>query len=60
MLFGIPIEPEKEVLTLIDQNLTDKVLTTITNDVKLNVPGHGIAFVLSVDEVIGLNPVREE
>jgi len=54
-LFGIPIEPEKEiVLTLIDRTKTEKVLEAIYNAVELNKPAHGIAFVLEVDKAVGI------
>lgn len=55
MLFGIPIEPEKEiVLTLIDRTKTEKVLDAISNSVDLNKPSKGIAFVLEVDNTAGI------
>lgn len=55
-LFGITIEPEKEiVLTLIDRQKSAEVLEAITNEVKLNKPGKGIAFVLEVEKVVGIN-----
>lgn len=55
-LFGISIEPEKEiVLTLIDRQKSAEVLEAITNEVKLNKPGKGIAFVLEVEKVVGIN-----
>lgn len=54
-LFGINIEPEKEmVLTLIPQDITDKVLDTIIREARLNIPGKGIAFVLEVERVAGI------
>jgi nitrogen regulatory protein PII len=55
-LFGIIIEPEKElVLTLIRRDLTEKVLDSIVRDGELNKPGKGIAFVLEVEQVVGIN-----
>ncbi|NLO90070.1 MAG: P-II family nitrogen regulator [Clostridia bacterium] len=55
-LFGITIEPEKEiVLTLIKRELTQKVLEAIEKEVELEKPGKGIAFVLDVDRVAGIN-----
>jgi nitrogen regulatory protein PII len=54
-LFGIPIEPEKEiVLTLIDREKTENVLTAVTNAVDLNKSGKGVAFVLEVEKTIGI------
>ena len=55
-LFGITIEPEKEIiLTLIDRRKTAKVLDAIIKETELNKPGKGIAFVLEVEEVAGIN-----
>lgn len=55
-LFGITIEPEKEiVLTLVERGLTKKVLEAIEKEVELKKPGKGIAFVLEVDRVAGIN-----
>ena len=54
-LFGIPIEPEKDIiLTLIDHTKTDQVLQAITEDVGLNDAGKGIAFVLDVERTVGI------
>jgi nitrogen regulatory protein PII len=54
-LFGIPIEPEKEiVLTLIDSTKTKKVLDAITSSVELDKPGKGVAFVLEVEKTAGI------
>lgn len=55
-LFGIPIEPEKEiVLTLIDKNKTEQVLKAISDKVNINKPGQGIAFVLEVEKAAGIS-----
>ena len=55
-IFGIAIEPEKElVLTLIRRDLTEKVLETIIAEADLDKPGKGIAFVLEVEKVAGIN-----
>ncbi|GGK11373.1 nitrogen regulatory protein P-II [Caldalkalibacillus thermarum] len=55
-LFNILIEPEKEVvLTLINRELTQQVLERILDEAELNKPGKGIAFVLPVDTVVGIN-----
>jgi nitrogen regulatory protein PII len=54
-IFGIPIEPEKEiVLTLIDQKKTDETLKAIEEELSLDDPGKGIAFVLDVKKVVGI------
>lgn len=51
---GIPIEPEKEIiLTVIEPEKTDLVLTAIDNAVELHHPGRGIAFVINLSRVAG-------
>ena len=55
-MFGITIEPEKEiVLTLIPKAKTQTVLETILNKGQLCKPGKGIAFVVPVDKIAGIN-----
>ncbi|EEG76435.1 PII family protein [Dethiobacter alkaliphilus AHT 1] len=57
-LFGISIEPEKEiVLTLINREQTSDVLQGIIKKAKLDQPGKGIAFVLEVQQVAGINHI---
>lgn len=59
-LFGIPIEPEKElVLTLIPREKTDSILDAILKEGELCKPGKGIAFVFNVEKTVGINhPVK--
>lgn len=55
-LFNMAIEPEKElVLTLVPRNIKDKVLSAINENERLDEPGKGIAFVLEVEKVLGIN-----
>lgn len=55
-LFGITIEPEKEiVLTLIEKEKTEDVLEAIVQAAELQKPGKGIAFVLDVSRVAGIS-----
>lgn len=55
-LFGITIEPEKEIiLTLIDRRQSNEVLAAIQNAAQLNKPGKGIAFVVEIEKVVGIN-----
>jgi len=55
-LFSFAIEPEKDiVLTLVPSDRTEKVLEAIVEATELNEPGHGIAFVIDVDDVTGIN-----
>ncbi len=54
-LFGIPIEPEKEiVLTVIPEEKTEEVLSAIVEAGRLNQPGTGIAFVIELKKVAGI------
>lgn len=55
-LFGITIEPEKEiVLTLVDRHKSAAILEAIVEATGLNKPGKGIAFVIQVEKVAGIN-----
>lgn len=50
------IDPEKDViLTLVPASYTDKVVTSIEQAVDLNAPGRGIAFLIDVENVFGVN-----
>jgi nitrogen regulatory protein PII len=54
-VLNIPIEPEKDiVLTLIERGRQEAALDAITEAVDLNKPGNGIAFVIEVEEAVGL------
>jgi nitrogen regulatory protein PII len=54
-VFGIQIEPEKEiVLTLVLQEQKEAILEEIVRAAELNVPGHGLAFVVPVERVAGI------
>ncbi len=54
-IFGIPIEPEKEiVLILVETEKIDQVLEKITKHTSINEPGKGIAFTIEVEKVIGI------
>ncbi len=54
-IFGMSIEPEKEiVLTLVYAEQADTVLSRIVAAAELNEVGHGIAFVIPVDRVVGV------
>jgi nitrogen regulatory protein P-II 1 len=53
--FGVPIEPEKEILLiLININKTNPVMDALVSAGNLDQPGHGIAFVLDVPRVEGI------
>jgi nitrogen regulatory protein PII len=54
-IFGMSIEPEKEiVLTVVYADQVDTVLTEIVRAAELNDTGRGIAFVLPVEQVVGV------
>ena len=56
LFLGISIDPEKEiVLNLIEQDKVQAVLDAITKELDLINPNKGIAFVLSLEQVVGLN-----
>jgi len=54
-LWGIPIEPEKDiVLTIVPSDRTQRILRAIVEGGDLNQPGKGIAFVLELKTVAGI------
>lgn len=55
-LFGIAIEPEKEViLTLVPESKTDAILQAIVEAGDLDKPGTGVGFVLDTKRVVGIH-----
>lgn len=55
-LFHITVQPDKEiVMILVDTAIKDDILHALYREVGLNTPGHGIAFSLPVDQVVGLS-----
>jgi nitrogen regulatory protein PII len=60
-VFGIQIEPEKEViLTVIPSDLKDTILKEIVRAAELTRPGHGLAFVMRVEQVAGIVHLVQE
>lgn len=56
-LFNIPVHPEKEiVMMVIKSSIKNEILHSLYKAVGLNTPGHGIAFTMPVDDVVGLAP----
>lgn len=54
-IFGILVEPEKEVVfTLVDRRMAPTVLKNISAQLNLDQPGHGVAFLLRVEETAGI------
>ena len=59
-LFGITIEPEKEiVMILVTSDIKDDILHALYREVGLKTPGQGIAFSMPVDNVVGLSSGSE-
>ncbi|MGB4702945.1 MAG: P-II family nitrogen regulator [Syntrophomonadaceae bacterium] len=55
-LFGIVIEPEKEIiLTLVPADISQEVLESILKEAELHKPNKGIAFIVPVSKVAGIN-----
>ncbi len=55
-LFGISIQPEKEiVMILVNSNIKNDILHALYKAVGLKTPGQGIAFSLPVESVVGLS-----
>lgn len=55
-LFGITIQPEKEiVMILVTSDIKDDILHALYREVGLKTPGQGIAFSMPVDNVVGLS-----
>jgi nitrogen regulatory protein P-II 1 len=59
--FGISVSTEKELLlVLIEKGKLPGVLDAIVRAGKLDEPAHGIAFVLAVEDVVGIVHRREQ
>lgn len=53
--FGLSLEAQTDIIMfLLEENLVDNVLATIGSVGEFDKPGTGIAFVVPVDQVIGL------
>lgn len=54
-LFGITVQPEKEiVMIIVEKKLKDDILHALYQKVGLNTKGQGIAFSIPVDSVVGI------
>lgn len=59
-IFGIPIEPQKEiVLTLTQKSQVDAILQEIVRVAQLDEPGRGLVFVVPVDKILGTPHLAE-
>ena len=55
-LFGITVQPEKEVvMILVPTKIKNDILHALYKEVGLKTPGQGIAFSMPVDNVVGLS-----
>lgn len=60
-VFGIQIEPEKEiVLSVVPSEIKDAVLSEVVRAAELTLPGHGLAFVVPVEQVAGIVHLVQE
>ena len=60
-MFGISLDEEREViLTVIKNELVDKVFKEIIEKGELNKPGKGISFVLDIKQVDGIAHLLKE
>jgi nitrogen regulatory protein PII len=60
-IFGIPIEPEKEiVLTLVPEEAAEGILDAVVREVELNEPGRGLAFIVPVTKVVGIPHIETQ
>ena len=54
-VFGMEIEPEKEIVLIISQrDLTDGIVKSIGLELDIDTPGNGIIFVQDIDSTYGL------
>jgi len=54
-LFAMDIEPEKEIVLIIsEENLTQKIASSIQEKMKIDEPGNGIIFIQDVNQTYGL------
>ncbi|NLM37113.1 MAG: P-II family nitrogen regulator [Firmicutes bacterium] len=54
-LFAMSIEPEKEIVMILAQTeLTDAIVSKVSEELQIEEPGKGIMFILNVDKTYGL------
>lgn len=57
-LLGLAIVPEKEVLLIVcHSHEVEKIFSSLVKAGDLETPGHGIAFVSPIEQVVGFIPV---
>jgi len=61
LFLGISIDPEKElVLMVIEEEKAQAVIETIVQELELEDPHRGLAFMLSLDQVFGYSAAKED
>jgi nitrogen regulatory protein PII len=59
--FGLALQDQTEILMfLVEEHSVDNILDAIKTSGELNEPGHGIAIVLNVEKVAGLESQMEK
>ena len=59
--FGLSLEAQTDIiLFLVEEHLVDKILDTIRQAGEFHKPGTGIAFVVPVEQVVGLESQMEK
>lgn len=54
-LFSMDIEPEREIVLILSESInTEKITASISEELKIDVPGNGIIFIQSVNNVYGV------
>jgi nitrogen regulatory protein P-II 1 len=60
-LFGISVADKTDViLFIVEEHIVQKVLQAMNKDCRLDDPGNGIAIVLAIDKVVGLQKQIEK
>jgi nitrogen regulatory protein PII len=56
LFLGIKVDPEKElVLTIVEAEKAQRVINAISEEMNLQNPHQGLAFMLSLDQVVGID-----
>jgi len=61
LFLGISIDPEKElVIMVVEEEKAQAVIETIAEEMELDNPHKGLAFMLSLDQVFGFSTAKED
>ena len=56
LFLGISVDPEKDIVfTLVEEEKAQAVLNAISREMELELPRKGLAFVVSLDQVVGMH-----